>query len=66
MLREGPSGVGYDYSCYLPFYNSASTSPKTWVVGWSVLEDYYQVYDFSAENGDIAVGLGLKDYTFDY
>ena len=66
MLRDGGSGVGYDYSCYLPFYNTADTSPNTWIVGSIVLDDFYSVYDFTAENGDVAVGLGHKDPSFDY
>ena len=41
MLRDGGSGVGYDNSCYLPFYNAAAMSPNTWVIGSIVLDDFY-------------------------
>jgi len=65
MLRDGGASPGiYDKSCILPFYQTKMS--KTWVIGNLVLADYYQVFDFTQSSGDLAMGLGLKDPSFDY
>lgn len=64
MLRDVTGLAMVDKACFLPFYNSAKTSPNTWVVGSIVLDSFYTVYDLTSETGDLAVGIQQKSPNF--